>query len=152
MGAKMNYCIDKFGNQELSKLLTPTGELIVQVIGIENARKLFGSFGGAYFDFPKRKWNCDSFSKLSNAIGLEAARALCNHFSGEKLYIPRENILLTRVRHLRFVSDVKKAIMKGSSLTSAIKSVSISHQISDRHGWDIWKKFNTAVDIINNIH
>lgn len=124
---------------EALRLLSGNGEAIVDVIGIEQGIKLFSRLGGASLDFPKRirKDRDETFKLIADAVGLESAEKLCKHFGGEIFYIPRESLVIVKMKHLNFIDDVAKMKAEGKSLTAAVRAASLSHGISDRTGWKI---------------
>lgn len=121
------------------RLLSGNGEAIVAVIGTEQAIKLFSSIGGTSLDFPKRirKDKDETFKIIANAVGLDSAEKLCKHFGGEIFYIPREHLVMVKLRHLNFIDDVAKMKAEGKSLTAAVRAACLSHGVSDRTGWKI---------------
>ncbi|MDP1980496.1 Mor transcription activator family protein [Undibacterium sp.] len=112
-----------------------TIKLLVSMIGEAAAIRLMDAknFGGGSFDFPKSETGlgAQTFAALAEVVGMQSAQRLCNHFGGERLYIPN---LAQQYRQER-----NKNIVTKYNTGSTVRELMREYGLSDRRVWEILK-------------
>ncbi|MFB9951969.1 hypothetical protein ACFFP0_24235 [Rhizobium puerariae] len=62
---------------------------VISLLGIAAWQQLRSALGGQTIKVPQNLYTLHDRHRLVEAIGFERARMFCKHFSGEKIYIPR---------------------------------------------------------------
>lgn len=120
-------------------------KLLISVIGESAAIRMMDvkNFGGGSFDFPKSETGlgAQTFAALAEVVGMPNAQRLCNHFGGERLYIPN---LASQYRQER-----NKNIVKKYNGGSTVRELMREYGLSDRRVWEILK--TTDMTQVNQI-
>lgn len=114
---------------------------IVHLIGVNQAMKLFKSFGGTTFPIGKgvRFLGGARAKALQTILADEEIKLLMHHFNGEYLYLPRCGRLLREVRNRKFLSEFATMRQEGSSATMTMTCLCPKYGFSDRYGWELLK-------------
>lgn len=108
---------------------------MVQIIGFPATEKLIKSLGGVYFRFSD---GLKYFPKLVEVVGMDAAKALRQHFHRSDMYIPRCEVALKVLRNQHFKREFDRLCdEKGLSGRMAMLELCPQFQLSDRQGWEI---------------
>ncbi|MFZ6655643.1 Mor transcription activator family protein [Undibacterium sp. TJN19] len=112
-----------------------TIKLIVSTIGEAAAIRLMDvkNFGGGSFDFPKSETGlgAQTFALLAEVVGMSNAQRLCQHFGGERLYIPNLAKQFRDGRNRNIVAKYNNG--------TTVRELMREHGLSDRQVWNILK-------------
>lgn len=115
--------------------LPANAALLIRIIGENAAIRLMqpGAYGGQTVDFPKGEVGRgeQAFAALAEVVGQDKAKLLCNHFGGDRVYIPSCNKQLLAKRNRGIVA----AYNGGDSVAQLVRD----NTLSDRHIRNILK-------------
>ncbi|WP_409161705.1 hypothetical protein [Pectobacterium sp. B2J-2] len=112
---------------------------IVNLIGINQAMKLFKTFGGTTFPIGKgiKFLGGARANALRTILTDEEIKKLQQYFSGEILYLPRCDRLLREVRNREFLNEFAAMRQTGASALSCMAVLPPKYGFSDRYGWQL---------------
>ena len=110
-------------------MLPNMAKLLVGLIGDSAAIKMMdpAAYGGRTLDFPKGEVGRgeQAFAALAEIVGMDNAKRLCQHFGGDRAYIPRCDAQALAKRNYSIVA----AYNGGTSVAQLVRE----HTLSDRH-------------------
>lgn len=118
---------------------------MADIIGFAATEQLVKALGGATFWFGKGRHDTPRLAMLCRAIGEPNAYQLIKTFGGEKIYIPRCDKALRRLRDARFKADFMLLKEDGISSIMAITELCPKYQISDRTAWEIIRRHEDPI-------
>ncbi len=110
-----------------------------ELIGLPKTLLLVKSLGGTTFLMPKRvtRLGEERYTILADIIGADAASALCRHYGGLAVYIPRCAHALRCIRDKEIILAFEAS--QGQSANAVIAQLAHTYAISDRRIWKILK-------------
>ncbi|MDL2266786.1 hypothetical protein LJC46_02210 [Desulfovibrio sp. OttesenSCG-928-G15] len=120
-------------------LLPPEGREISRVIGVTAMIALVKAVGGTTMIIPKAYGVKPpaSYTLLVDFIGETAADKLCRHYGGFKVYIPKCEDALRRLRNVMMTEEYDSRIRAGETGTDIVKDLVRRYNLSDRRVEDI---------------
>lgn len=115
---------------------------IARVIGTKAALALVENYGGSsiYAPLGVNKTGRAALERLVPIIGEDAAKALSRYTHGERIYIPRCDAAMRRLRNLKMCECFEEAVRAGSSGNAIVQTLARDYQLSDRQVWKILKQ------------
>lgn len=115
---------------------------IANVIGYAGAMRLVAELGGRSWEFAKgaNRPGQAHVAALADILGDEAAEQLTSRVGGNKIYIPKCDAALRRLRDLEIHRQFEQAIREGVSANTVVAELARAFELSDRRVWDILKK------------
>lgn len=92
--------------------LPETAKSILDVIGIVDTIKLVRKYGGNPLLIPKVRHCGNAINYLVDVIGEASAFQLIEHFRGERIYLPRCDYALRKLRNDQFVQAVNDYVIE----------------------------------------
>ncbi len=109
-----------------------------------NVRQLWRvlhAYGGQDLRVPRQEPKRDSPLRR---LGLRCLRKLMAAFGGTRVYVPRCNALLGKLRQREIIEGFSRHTGHGLSSTAAVAALAQRHDMSDRRIWQILKKEASA--------
>lgn len=116
--------------------LPAMADLLMRVIGRDAALRMMAAaaYGGKSFEVPKGDLGRgeQAFAALAEVIGNDGALALCRHFGGDRIYVPRCDVLDLVKRNREIVQKYNAGV--------TVWQLASDYVLSDRQIWTILKK------------
>lgn len=128
--------------EQVRALLPVQVQEIAELIGLPDALRLVEQLGGTTWEFAKGR-NRDGqirVAALGDLLGEETATRLTGHLGGEKLYIPKCDAALRRLRDLEMNRQFEQAVREGVSANTVVNELARAYKLSDRRVWKILKQ------------
>lgn len=109
--------------------------LLVDLIGLQNALLFIENYGGISYSMPKG--DCERANRLRSIMGNEVADILMRYYAGERVYIPQFNEIVNVQIYQAFVNDVRQAMAGGMSKAMALEIFCPRYKISDRYAYNL---------------
>lgn len=100
------------------------------------------AYGGQDLRVPRQEPKRDS--PLRRRLGLRCLRKLMAAFGGTRVYVPRCNALLGKLRQREIIEGFSRHTGHGLSSTAAVAALAQRHDMSDRRIWQLLKKEASA--------
>lgn len=115
---------------------------IAEAVGMAAALRLVGELGGTTWEFAQgaNRNGQIRVAALADIIGDEAAQRLTKLVGGSKIYIPRCDAALRRLRDLEIHRQFVQAVREGVSANTVVAELARTYQLSDRRIWIILKQ------------
>ena len=115
---------------------------IAELIGLPDALRLVEQLGGTTWEFAKGRNRSGQIriAALGDLLGEETAARLTSHLGGEKIYIPKCDAALRRLRDLEINGQFEQAVREGVSANTVVNELARAYKLSDRRVWDILKQ------------
>lgn len=112
---------------------------IINLIGINQAMKLFKAFGGSTFAIGKgTRFLGGARANALRAILTDGEiNKLQKHFSGEVLYIPRCAGVLREIRNRNFLNEFSEMRQTGETVAACMAALLPKYGFSNRWGWKL---------------
>ena len=104
--------------------------------------RVLHAYGGQDLRVPRQEPKRDS--PLRRRLGLRCLRKLMTAFEGTRVYVPRCNALLGKLRQREIIEGFSRHTGHGLSSTAAVAALAQRHDMSDRRIWQILKKEASA--------
>lgn len=104
--------------------------------------RVLHAYGGQDLRVPRQEPKRDS--PLRRRLGLRCLRKLMTAFGGTRVYVPRCNALLGKLRQREIIEGFSRHTSHGLSSTAAVAALAQRHDMSDRRIWQILKKEASA--------
>lgn len=127
--------------EQVQALLPQQIHEIAQVIGLPGALRLVQELGGTTWEFAKGANRNGEIrvAALADILGEEPAHKLTQHMGGEKVYIPKCDTALRRLRDLEINRQFEQAVREGVSANTVVNELARAYKLSDRRVWSILK-------------
>ncbi|PJG86198.1 mor transcription activator family protein [Conservatibacter flavescens] len=125
--------------KQVEELLPEVVREMVEVIGFPDTEKVIANFGGVDFYFSLGK---HYFPRLVKVIGIEQAGKLRAYFDRERLYIPRCEVALKRLRNLRFKAEYDLLKNEGKSGNFAMLELCPKYGFTERFAFKMLASLN----------
>lgn len=128
--------------EQMQALLPQQIHEIAQVIGLPDALRLVEQLGGTTWEFAKggNRPGQIRVAALGDILGEETATRLTRHLGGEKIYIPKCDTALRRLRDLEMNRQFEQAVREGVSANTVVNELARAYKLSDRRVWGILKQ------------
>lgn len=115
---------------------------IAELIGLPDALRLVEQLGGTTWEFAKGRNRNGQIrvAALGDLLGEETAARLTSHLGGEKIYIPKCDAALRRLRDLEIHRQFEQAVREGVSANTVVAELARVYRLSDRRIWIILKQ------------
>lgn len=125
---------DSLTLDDVKHLIPESGQLIIELIGMEAAKKLFIAFGGTLLPIPKgkHKRGMTRFNLICDLIGREKTLMLAQHFGYDNAYIPLCGKAFTAIRHHSIITDYNSLMRSGMSGSMAAITICPKYNISHK--------------------
>ncbi|WP_048796276.1 MULTISPECIES: Mor transcription activator family protein [Serratia] len=119
---------------DVKHLIPESGQVIINLIGIEAAKKIFITFGGTTLPIPKgrNKRGIPRFNLICDAIGRDKALMMAEHFDGEEIYIPLCSKAFSAIKHHSIITDYNSLMRSGMSGSMAAITICPKYNISHK--------------------
>ncbi|MER3383302.1 hypothetical protein [Pectobacterium aroidearum] len=133
-----NETQETYDPKTLSKLPEICGD-IINLIGINQAVKLFKAFGGTTFPIGKgvKYLGGTRASALRTILTDEEIKKLQQYFLGEILYLPRCDRFFREVRNRNFLNEFAAMRQTGATGAACMATLTPKYGFSDRYGWQL---------------
>ncbi|MGK4344016.1 Mor transcription activator family protein [Ectopseudomonas oleovorans] len=134
--------------EQVRELLPVQVRDIADLIGLPDTLRLVEHLGGTTWDFAKgrNRHGQIRIAALGDILGEETAARLTSHLGGEKLYIPKCDAAVRRLRDLEIHRQFEQGLREGVSANTLVAELARANRLSDRWVWLILKQPMSAPD------
>ncbi|BCL49824.1 MULTISPECIES: Mor transcription activator family protein [Citrobacter] len=137
--------------ERVKALLPETVLHIAELIGFPATAALLKAFGGSTFPIGKglRALGVQRVRLLHEAVGEENALILMKNLGGERVYLPRCDAALRKLRNMAFLQEFDALRNQGTSSLRAMTELCPKYGFSDRFAWELVSMAKSADDMSN---